>query len=130
MGQSWWRSEGLDLGVRLRARRTELQLTREALAAAAQLSSSRIGAVERGEVPITVFELRRLAAVLGAATTAFTEEPRQSIGKPLTVIYETLVGSDEGAALAEAFARIRTPRLRRHLVQLAQELATQDLAAP
>lgn len=118
--------EVLDLGVRLRARRTELQSTREALAAAAHLSAGRLAAQERGATCVSAVELRRLAQALKVPISRFLDEQPSPKTPPLVIVYDALAKSEEGAALAEAFARIKTPRLRRHLVSLATELAEQD----
>jgi transcriptional regulator with XRE-family HTH domain len=130
MGRRWSDPEWLDLGVRLRARRTELHLTREALAVTAQLRTSRLAAQERGATCVSAVELRRLAQALKAPINAFLREARWTAGEPQQIVYEALARSDEGAALAEAFRRIQTPRLHRHIVQLATELADQDRSPP
>ena len=128
MGQSLPDPEWLDIGVRIRARRTGLGLSREDVAKPTRLSAKRIGAFERGTAAISAVELQRLAGLLKASIEAFLgahRGPERSVRSEPTM-YEVLASSDEGAALAEAFIQLQTPRLRRHLVHLAQELVVQE----
>jgi transcriptional regulator with XRE-family HTH domain len=55
----------LELGRRVRRRRTRLKLTQEALAHRAELHWTFVGQVERGERNITVVSLLRLSKGLG-----------------------------------------------------------------
>ncbi len=118
----------LELGVRLRARRTQPAIRREDVARPLRMTAARLGSFERGASAISAVELRRLAAVLDAPIGAFllTRTSRSLPVGPEPTPYELLAGSDDGAALAEAFVRLRSPRLRRHLVGLAEELVVQE----
>ena len=130
MGQTRLRSDWLELGVRLRTRRSDLNLTRAALADVTQISPRRLGAFERGAAAISAVELHRVAGALRTSMGRFFTEPYSGAPGPGVVsLYEALATSDEGAALAAAFVRLKTPRLRRHLARLAQELVDQEQQA-
>jgi transcriptional regulator with XRE-family HTH domain len=120
--------EQVRLGARLRAGRTAAGLSRRDLAAQSGLGERRIGAVERGAAAITALELWALAAQLNLPIEAlFAAIARPADGETIASAHDIMAGTDDGAALAEAFVKLKTPRLRRHLVQLAQELVQQEL---
>ncbi|WP_215396913.1 helix-turn-helix domain-containing protein [Rheinheimera oceanensis] len=52
------------LGIKLRARRTELKLSQDELALNAEIDRSYIGRIERGEVNITIDILYKIAFCL------------------------------------------------------------------
>ena len=54
-----------EFGRRVRARRAELGLSQEALAANADIHWSYLGQIERGQVNLTLHSIVRLAATLG-----------------------------------------------------------------
>jgi transcriptional regulator with XRE-family HTH domain len=118
------------LGARLRACRTAAGVSRQALATRLQLSERRIGAFERGAAAISALELRDLAAALQGSVVALLTPASNAVATniPPSAI-ELLAASDEGADLAEAFTRLKTARLRKHLVGLAQELVQQERQA-
>jgi transcriptional regulator with XRE-family HTH domain len=61
-----------ELGVRIRAQRSRIGVTQEALALAAGVDRSYYGAVERGERNITFTVLCRLCIALGCDVAALT----------------------------------------------------------
>lgn len=121
-------AEEIRLGARLRARRTEQGLSRQDLAEPLDLTERRIGAFERGVAPISALELRTVSGLLQCPITAFFDEVPVRFGVPASIPtpYDVLASNKDGADLAEAFAQLRTPRLRRHLAKLAQELVHQE----
>jgi len=61
-----------------------------------------------------------------APITDFLTLSRDALqGVPPTAI-DLLAATDEGADLAEAFTMLKSRRLRRHVVKLAQELVHQE----
>lgn len=52
------------LGVAIRARRTELALSQEALAHAAEIDRSHMGKIERGERNVTLLNILRIAKAI------------------------------------------------------------------
>jgi transcriptional regulator with XRE-family HTH domain len=54
----------VDLGVAIRAARTELGLSQEVLAVDAELDRSYVGGIERGEHNPTLINLQKIAAAL------------------------------------------------------------------
>ncbi|WP_158912754.1 helix-turn-helix domain-containing protein [Caulobacter sp. S45] len=126
MEQQQLNMERLRLGTRLRACRTAAGLTRQALADRLQLSKRRIGAFERGAAAISAVQLLELAVIMKAPITDFLTLSRDALqGVPPTAI-DLLAATDEGADLAEAFTMLKSRRLRRHVVKLAQELVHQE----
>lgn len=65
-------SDGLlqQLGIVIRARRSELGLSQEALADAAGIDRSHMGKIERGERNVSVLNLCRIAGALGSEPSA------------------------------------------------------------
>jgi len=61
-------------GKRLRALRTEQQLTLEMLAERSDLHENYVGAVERGERNLSLYNIWRLANGLGLATADLMQE--------------------------------------------------------
>jgi transcriptional regulator with XRE-family HTH domain len=118
--------ERLRLGTRLRASRVAAGLSRHDLANLLHLSEWRIGAFERGAAAISAIELQELAIVLMTPITALLDIGSVERPAPEPTAIDLLGATDDGADLAEAFARLKTIRLRRHVVQLAQELAQQE----
>jgi transcriptional regulator with XRE-family HTH domain len=55
----------VDLGVVIRAARTELGLSQEVLAVDAELDRSYVGGIERGEHNMTLLNLQKIAKALG-----------------------------------------------------------------
>ena len=55
----------VDLGVAIRAARTELGLSQEVLAVDAELDRSYVGGIERGEHNMTLLNLQKIAKALG-----------------------------------------------------------------
>jgi transcriptional regulator with XRE-family HTH domain len=55
----------VDLGVAIRAARTELGLSQEVLAIDAELDRSYVGGIERGEHNMTLLNLQKIAKALG-----------------------------------------------------------------
>ena len=55
----------VDLGVAIRAARTELGMSQEVLAVDAELDRSYVGGIERGEHNMTLLNLQKIAKALG-----------------------------------------------------------------
>jgi transcriptional regulator with XRE-family HTH domain len=55
----------VDLGVAIRAARTELGLSQEVLAIDAELDRSYVGGIERGEHNLSFINLQKIAKALG-----------------------------------------------------------------
>ena len=107
------------IGERLRARREEIGLSVEELAAACGLSSARLIECEAGAAPLTVLELCRLADQLEAPLTYFHLPGFAHVGLPagmdsgdLLLLFGrlSLSARDEVLALAR---RLDSPRWRR-----------------
>ena len=126
MGRADPDPDWLRLGVRLRARRTQLAIRREDVTRSLRLSPERLGAVERGAIAISAVQLQRLAKVLQAPIDTFLPPHWDAAVRLEPSVCEVLARTEEGVALADAFKRLQTPRLRRHLVGLAEELVAQE----
>ena len=55
----------VDLGMAIRAARTELGLSQEVLAVDSELDRSYVGGIERGEHNLTLINLQKIAKALG-----------------------------------------------------------------
>jgi len=61
------------LGAVIRAARSELGLSQEALAVDAELDRSYVGGIERGEHNLTLINLQKIAAALGSKPSQLLE---------------------------------------------------------
>jgi len=110
------------VGGRLLALRETCGFSAEALVRAAGLSIDRLERLESGRERISVDDMRRLCAVLGATPTEFfyglTEEGAHSAptGGDLSV-------EEEGRLLLADFRAIADPRKRRMLLTIAAAFA-------
>ena len=120
------------VGSRVRVRRTLLGLSQEQLAERLGIAFQQIQAYEKGTKRINASRLHELARVLEVPITFFFEDPPEALlpesdGRQLTLI--EFFTQQDGVELAQAFVRIRNPRLRRLLIDLALTLADETAQA-
>jgi transcriptional regulator with XRE-family HTH domain len=69
------------VGRRLRVARKVAELTQDQLATAAGTSRSLVAMIENGTANVSVYRLRRMAAIVGTTLAALIDEPAQN-GRP------------------------------------------------
>lgn len=111
-------------GARVRMARTIAGVSQEKLGEALGITFQQIQKYEKGTNRMGSSRLAAIAAALNLPITFFfAEVPAVTESEPSPLaLFET----QDGAALAKAFAAIQSPRLRRVVVQIARNLAEVD----
>ncbi|MEE2526695.1 helix-turn-helix transcriptional regulator [Hyphobacterium sp. HN65] len=121
------------VGSRVRLRRQLLKMSQEKLGDELGVTFQQVQKYERGANRIGASRLFSLSKVLDVPVSFFFDglsgvtadgvaETEQS-----PVIYDFIQSSD-GVSLAEAFSRIKTPKVRRRVLELVRSLADEDEA--
>ncbi|QNL19847.1 helix-turn-helix transcriptional regulator [Hyphobacterium sp. CCMP332] len=121
------------VGSRVRLRRQLMKMSQEKLGDELGVTFQQVQKYERGANRIGASRLFSLANVLdvpvnfffdgltGVAATGVAETEQSPI------VYD-FIQSPDGVALAEAFSRIKTPKVRRRVLELVRSLADEDEA--
>lgn len=107
------------IGQRIRARRLELGLSQESLAEALGLTFQQVQKYENGVNRVAASRLHDIAVALSISVLHFFDDPG---GKGASPIDDALATAD-GARLMTLFSSIRSKRVRRQIVDLAEALA-------
>ena len=113
------------VGLRLRTLRKSKGMSQEALGKALGITFQQIQKYERGTNRISASMLVKSARTLGVSTGALLPnegDPTPSSPAILTILAQTR-GVEE---LIQTYARIKSPRLRRLVLQLSRMLADED----
>ncbi|WP_109261561.1 helix-turn-helix domain-containing protein [Hyphobacterium indicum] len=121
------------VGSRVRLRRQLMKMSQEKLGDELGVTFQQVQKYERGANRIGASRLYSLANVLDVPVNFFFDgltgvaaggvaETEQS-----PIVYDFIQSSD-GVALAEAFSRIKTPKVRRRVLELVRSLADEDEA--
>lgn len=121
------------VGSRVRLRRQLMKMSQEKLGDELGVTFQQVQKYERGANRVGASRLYSLANVLDVPVNFFFEgltgvaaggvaETEQS-----PIVYDFIQSSD-GVALAEAFSRIKTPKVRRRVLELVRSLADEDEA--
>jgi transcriptional regulator with XRE-family HTH domain len=116
------------VGKRVRMRRLMVKMTQEKLAAQLGLTFQQVQKYEKGVNRVSASRLREMSHVLQVPVQFFFDglpETKGGIAKDRQepaqkFVYDFLASSD-GIALARAFTRLKSPKLRRRIVQLVKE---------
>ncbi len=119
------------VGLRIRLRRKELGVSQEKLADSIGLTFQQVQKYERAANRVSASKLWEMARALKTSIAYFYE----GLGDPATAdppvaeerrtVHEFLMTA-EGMELATAFPKIRQPRVRRKILDLARALAGDD----
>jgi transcriptional regulator with XRE-family HTH domain len=121
------------VGARVRALRDKHRMSQEKLAAPLGLTFQQVQKYERGTNRISASRLAHIAQIFGVtpahffegapgATRLTSKKEATSSAYPAAAVAKFMT-SDEGQALAKAFARINDPKVRRAVVRMAETLA-------
>lgn len=121
------------VGSRVRLRRQLMKMSQEKLGDELGVTFQQVQKYERGANRIGASRLYSLANVLDVPVNFFFDgltgvaaggvaETEQS-----PIVYD-FIQSSGGVALAEAFSRIKTPKVRRRVLELVRSLADEDEA--
>lgn len=122
----------LYVGGRIRMRRRTLGVSQEKLADDLGLTFQQVQKYERGANRVSASKLYEIARSLQTPVSFFFEglsDPTQAASEddsqPDTSIHEFLM-TNEGLELASVFPKVKTPKLRRRILDLVRTMAEDD----
>lgn len=121
------------VGARVRMRRMMLGMSQEKLGDALGLTFQQVQKYEKGTNRIGASRLQQISNILQVPVSFFFEgapdnsnaESGFSEAPSLSYVSDFLATSD-GLALTRAFMRIKTPKLRRRIVELVEQIAADE----
>ncbi len=124
------------VGSRIRMRRIMLSMSQEKLGEALGLTFQQVQKYEKGTNRVGASRLQQISEVLqvpvsflfDGAPTKTTNGEGFAEGPSPAYVTDVLSTSD-GVALVRAFSRIGDPKLRRSIVELAEQIAAREDAA-
>ena len=117
------------VGLRLRTLRKSHGMSQDQLGRALGITFQQIQKYERGTNRISASMLVKAARTLGVASAVLL--PDEGDPTPRTPVVLTLLAQTRGVEeLVETYARIKSPRLRRAVLQLARALAADVVTVP
>lgn len=123
------------VGSRVRMRRMMLSMSQEKLGDALGLTFQQVQKYEKGTNRIGASRLQQIAHILQVPVAFFFEgAPDQDFAvsgdAPSPAYVADFLSTADGLALTKAFMRIEDPKLRRRIVDLVEQIAGEDEAAP
>ena len=118
------------VGGRVRMRRMMLGMSQEKLGAGLGLTFQQVQKYEKGTNRISASRLQQSAGILQVPVTFFFEGApgvaRQAKGSAPSPDYVTdFLATRDGLALIKAFTQIKDAKIRRHIVNLVEQIADQ-----
>lgn len=117
------------IGKRVKGRRLELDLSQERLADLVGVTFQQIQKYENGVNRIAASRLWDLARALGVPVSYFYEGlsgPGVGVAEePSELVYD-MMATPEGQRLLQIFGAIRSPRLRRRVVEIVRVIAEEE----
>ena len=110
------------IGERIRARRNQIEMSQEELGRALDVSFQQIQKYEKGINRISSGRLTELATTLQCSVTDLVGGADKTSAK--STPFSRYVASKEGVAIINAMAKISSPALRRHVINLVETLAS------
>jgi transcriptional regulator with XRE-family HTH domain len=121
------------VGARVRMRRMMLGMSQEKLGDALGLTFQQVQKYEKGANRIGASRLQQIAHILQVPVSFFFEgapaAPGQQLGSaeaPSPSYVSDFLATSDGLALTKAFMRIRNPKLRRRIVDLVEQIVSEN----
>ena len=118
------------VGRRVRMRRLMLGMSQQKLADAFELTFQQVQKYEKGTNRISASRLQQIANTLQVPATFFFEDApgqRKANGSaPSPAYVSEFLATSDGIALTRSFTRLSSAKLRRSIVNLVEEIATQE----
>lgn len=121
------------VGARVRMRRMMLAMSQEKLGDALGLTFQQVQKYEKGTNRIGASRLQQISNILQVPVSFFFEgAPNNSNSQsgfgeaPSPAFVSDFLATSDGLALTRAFMRIKTPKLRRRIVELVEQIASDD----
>jgi transcriptional regulator with XRE-family HTH domain len=117
------------VGARVRMRRMMLKMSQTKLANGLGLTFQQVQKYEKGVNRIGASRLLQIASILQVPVEFFFEGAPTASGQPrgkgdAPDYMSDFFATKDGLALSKAFARIKQPQLRRRVVHLVEEIAS------
>lgn len=117
------------VGIRIRLRRRVKGLSQQALADRLGVTFQQLQKYEKGTNRIGAGRLYQLSKALQVPVSYFYEDFDPALDPSArdeadSEVIANFIGSRDGVQLAQAFLRIDDPKVRRHLLQLANSLGS------
>ena len=122
------------VGARVRMRRMMLSMSQEKLGDALGLTFQQVQKYEKGANRIGASRLQQIAHILQVPVAFFFEGAPSLPGQQLSGLSEApspayvsdFLATSEGLALTKAFMRIKDAKLRRRIVDLVEQIVTDN----
>jgi transcriptional regulator with XRE-family HTH domain len=122
------------VGSRVRMRRMMLSMSQEKLGDALGLTFQQVQKYEKGANRIGASRLQHIATILQVPVSFFFEGSPAAEGEALAGLNEApspayvsdFLATSDGLALTKAFVRIKDAKLRRRIVDLVEQIASND----
>lgn len=121
------------VGARVRMRRMMLGMSQEKLGDALGLTFQQVQKYEKGTNRIGASRLQQISNILQVPVSFFFEgapnnsNPESGFGEAVSTAYiSDFLATSDGLALTRAFMRIKAPKLRRRIVDLVEQIATDE----
>jgi transcriptional regulator with XRE-family HTH domain len=123
------------IGQRVKQRRLELGMSQERLADLLGVTFQQIQKYEKGVNRVAASRLFELSSALGVALGYFFEgltagEPRAGVAEEGQDFVYDMLATPEGQQLLQIFGSIRSPKVRRRVVELVRALAEDEAEDP
>ena len=130
-------ANGVDrrIGQRVKQRRLELAMSQERLAELLGVTFQQIQKYEKGVNRVAASRLFELSSALGVALGYFFEgltagEPMAGVPEERQDFVYDMLATPEGQQLLQIFGSIRSPKVRRRVVELVRALAEDEGETP
>lgn len=130
-------ANGVDkrIGQRVKQRRLELGMSQERLAELLGVTFQQIQKYEKGLNRVAASRLFELSSALGVALGYFFEgltagAPQQGVAEEGRDFVYDMLATPEGQQLLQIFGSIRSPKVRRRVVELVRALAEDEGETP
>jgi len=122
------------VGARVRMRRMMLGMSQEKLGDALSLTFQQVQKYEKGANRIGASRLQQISHILQVPVSFFFEGAPQTPGQPTNSFSEApspayvsdFLATSDGLALTKAFMGIKDAKLRRKIVDLVEQIASDD----
>lgn len=121
------------VGSRVRMRRMMLSMSQEKLGDALDLTFQQVQKYEKGTNRIGASRLQQIAQILQVPVSFFFEGAPHEAGAangmaeaPSPAYVSDFLATSDGLALTKAFMQIKDAKLRRRIVDLVQQMASED----
>jgi transcriptional regulator with XRE-family HTH domain len=115
------------VGSRVRMRRMMLSMSQEKLGDALGLTFQQVQKYEKGTNRIGASRLQQISKILQVPVSFFFEGGPESAGEfgeaPSPAYVSDFLATSDGLALTKAFMRIDSPKLRRRIVDLVEQIS-------